>query len=108
MCEDLNAKAIITFTSSGSTALMVSKWRRKSPIFAPVTSDKTARRVALYWGVQAIKVNEFDNTDEMIQNAEVAAVSQKLLKKDDLVIITAGVPVGIPGTTNLIKVHTIS
>ena len=107
MCEDLNAKAIITFTSSGSTALMVSKWRRKSPIIAPVTSQKAVRRISLYWGVQAIKIKEIESTDKMISSAEKATVEQKLLKKGDLVIITAGVPIGVPGTTNLIKVHTI-
>ena len=107
MCEDLNAKAIITFTSSGSTALMVSKWRRQSPIVAIVTSQKAVRRTSLYWGVHAIKVKEVENTDKMISSAEQATVEQKLLKKGDLVVITAGVPIGVPGTTNLIKVHTI-
>ena len=107
MCEDLNAKAIITFTSSGSTALMVSKWRGQSPIIAPVTSQKAVRRISLYWGVQAIKIKEVENTEKMISSAEQATVEQKLLKKGDLVIITAGVPIGVPGTTNLIKVHTI-
>jgi pyruvate kinase len=107
MCEDLNAKAIITFTSSGSTALMVSKWRRQSPIIAAVTSQKTVRRISLYWGVQAIKIKEIESTDKMISSTEQATVEQKLLKKGDLVVITAGVPIGVPGTTNLIKVHTI-
>jgi pyruvate kinase len=107
MCEELKAKAVISFTSSGSTALMVSKWKPKAPIFASVTSVTAARRVSLYWGVLPILMEKFNNTDEMIENVEKAAVSGKLLKKGDLVVITAGVPIGQPGTTNLIKVHKI-
>lgn len=108
LCEDTNAKAVITFTSSGSTALMASKWKPASPIFAAVTSDKTSRLVSLYWGVRAIITDKFDNTDDMMEQIEKAIVAQKLLNKGDLVVITAGVPVGVPGTTNLIKVHKLS
>jgi len=106
--EDIRAKAIISFTTSGSTALMVSKWRPACPIIASVTSEKAARKVSLYWGVKAIIMKECKSTDEMIVNVEKAVLEQKLLKSDDLVIITAGVPIGQPGTTNLIKVHKIS
>ncbi len=107
ICEDIGCKAIISFTTSGSTALMASKWRPTSPIFACVTSEKAARRVSLYWGVQPIKMDKFVNTDEMILKAQEAVLSQRLLSKGDLVVITAGVPIGVPGTTNLLKVHKI-
>lgn len=108
VCEDINAKAIITFTSSGSTALMASKWRSKAPIIASVTTDKAVRRVSLYWGVKYIITDKCKTTDEMVDHVEKAVVAKKLLKKGDLVVITAGVPIGVPGTTNLIKVHKIS
>jgi len=108
ICEDIDAKAIITFTSSGSTALMASKWRSKAPIIASVTTEKAVRRVSLYWGVKYIITDKCATTDEMVDHVEKAVVAKKLLKKGDLVVITAGVPIGVPGTTNLIKVHKIS
>ena len=106
-CEDIEAKAIITFTTSGSTALMMSKWRPNVPIIASVTGEKAARRVSLYWGVSPVIIGKCKTTDEMISLVEKAVVEKKLLKKGDLVVITAGVPIGVPGTTNLIKVHKI-
>jgi len=106
-CEDIEAKAIITFTTSGSTALMISKWRPNVPIIASVTGEKAARRVSLYWGVKPVIIGACKTTDEMIGFVEKAVVEKKLLKKGDLVVITAGVPIGVPGTTNLIKVHRI-
>lgn len=108
ICEDIDAKAIITFTSSGSTALMASKWRSKAPIIASVTTEKAVRRISLYWGVKYIITDKCATTDEMVDHVEKAVVAKKLLKKGDLVVITAGVPIGVPGTTNLIKVHKIS
>ncbi len=108
VCEDLKASAIITFTTSGSTALMASKWRPKAPIYAPVTSEKAARKVSLYWGVKAIQIAKYNDTDSMIENAEKALVTQGGLKSGDVVVITAGVPVGITGTTNLLKVQKIT
>ncbi len=108
MSTNLNAKAIISFTSSGSTALMVSKWRPKSQILASVTTAEASRKVSLYWGVTPIIMEEFNNTDEMIEKVREAVVSQNILKKGDLIVITAGVPIGVPGTTNFIKVHLIN
>lgn len=104
---DLSAKAIITFTSSGSTTLLVSKYRPSVPIFAAATRPEILRRLRLYWGVVAIKIARFRNTDEMIILAEKSLLNEKKIKKGDLVILVAGVPVGRPGTTNLIKVHRI-
>ncbi len=106
-CEDIQAKAIITFTTSGSTALMISKWRPNVPIIASVTNEKTARRVSLYWGVNPIIIGKCNTTDEMISSVSKTIIEKKLLKKGDLVVITAGVPIGVPGTTNLMKVHKI-
>jgi pyruvate kinase len=104
---DLSAKAIITFTSSGSTALMVSKFRPSVPIYAVSIDDSVIRRLRLYWGVFAIKIGRFKNTDEMTFLAEKVLSTNKKISKGDIVILVAGVPVGRPGTTNLIKVHKI-
>jgi len=105
--EDLLAAAIITPTASGSTARMVSRYRPKMPIIAYVTEAKVARRLNLSWGVYPVLGPRVDDTDEMIKTAITSSLDQGLIKNGDLVVITAGVPVGVPGTTNLIKVHIV-
>ena len=105
---DLNASAIITSTSSGHTARMVSKLRPKCPIIATTNDDKIMRRLALTWGVYSIKSSDSKNTDEVIENSIEAARNANYINNGELVVITAGVPVGVSGTTNLIKVHVIS
>jgi pyruvate kinase len=105
---DLNASAIITSTSSGHTARMVSKFRPACPIIAATNEDKVMRRLALTWGVYPIMACEAKNTDEVIENSINAAKEASYLENGELVVITAGVPVGVSGTTNLIKVHVIS
>lgn len=104
---ELNAKAIITSTQSGFTARMVSKYRPKSPIIAVTTDEKVMRRLALGWGVLPVKGDNADTTDEMFENAVKGAMNTGLLSLGDTVVITAGVPVGRAGTTNLIKIHHI-
>ncbi|MGL6108129.1 pyruvate kinase [Romboutsia sp.] len=105
---DLDASAIITSTSSGHTARMVSKFRPKAPIIATTNDEKVMRRLALTWGVYPVKSNQAGNTDEVIENSIEAARSANYINNGELVVITAGVPVGVSGTTNLIKVHVIS
>lgn len=105
---DLNASAIITSTSSGYTARMVSKFRPKCPIIATTNDEKIMRRLALTWGVYSVKSSDSKNTDEVIENSIEAARSANYINNGELVVITAGVPVGVSGTTNLIKVHVIS
>lgn len=105
LAKVMNAKAIVTFTETGSTALRVSKQRPEMPILGIVTNDRAFRRLALYFGVQSVRIGEFRSIDEMIMKTQKAIEGEGLLKKDDLVVITAGIPVHIPGTTNLIKVH---
>lgn len=102
---DLNAKAIVTSTESGYTARMVSKYRPKAPIIAVTTNPQIVRRLALSWGVIPVLGKEAANTDEMIQQAIDSSVNAGHVNVGDLVVITAGVPVGKAGTTNLIKVH---
>ncbi|MDF2671054.1 MAG: pyk, partial [Paenibacillus sp.] len=102
---DLEAKAIITPTESGYTARMVSKYRPKSAILAVTPNEQVMRRLCLIWGVIPIQGEDARNTDEMFQLAVDNSMKAGLIRLGDLVIITAGVPVGRSGTTNLMKVH---
>jgi len=104
---ELQAAAIITPTSSGSTARMVSKYRPKAPIIAVTPYPKVQRSLCLVWGVEPILVEEKQGTDEILNAAVAAALTQGLIKSGEMVILTAGLP-GVPGTTNLLKVHTVS
>ncbi len=107
IAQELNAKAIITFTESGSTALRVSKYRPKTPIIGIVTRDETLRKLSLYFGLRPLKIKPFKYIDQMIENAEEGLLREKIVARNDVVVLTAGIPVNIPGTTNLIKVHKI-
>lgn len=104
---NLNVKAIITPTESGSTAQSISKYRPKAPIIAVTPNNKISRKLALVWGVQTKVGKPTDSTDEMLDNAVQDALETGVVSHGDLVILTAGVPVGTPGTTNLMKVHII-
>ncbi|NPV29556.1 MAG: pyruvate kinase [Firmicutes bacterium] len=105
--QDLGAAAIITVTKSGFTARMVSKYRPRAPIVAVSPSEKVRRKLSLVWGVQALGIPFTANTDEMIKEAVDTGLAEGLIKCGDLIVITAGVPVGVPGTTNLLKVHIV-
>jgi len=86
---------------------MVSKYRPQAPILAVTPEPSTYRRLALSWGVHPLLVAPYKTTDEMLAQAVEGALLAGLVKHGDLVVITAGVPVGIPGFTNLIKVHRV-
>lgn len=102
---DLNAAAIITVTQSGQTARMVSKYRPSCPIIGCSTSDKVCRQLNLSWGVTPIVLERKENTDELFEHAVDAAEKQGLIHMGDITVITAGVPLGVSGTTNMVKVH---
>ncbi len=104
---DTGADAIITVTRSGETARMISKYRPETPIIACVMSDASARQLNLSWGITPITMPYANNTDEMIDCAVAAAQRENLVQNGDLVILTAGAPVGIPGTTNMLRAHLI-
>lgn len=104
---DLGAAAIITSTESGSTARMVSKYRPWAPIIAGTQKEKVMQKLSLVWGVIPLQVVPTSGTDEMIEEAVSTAIGAGLVKPGDLVVITAGVPIGVPGTTNLVKVHIV-
>jgi pyruvate kinase len=102
---ELGAKAILTATESGYTARMVSKYRPKSPIVAVTPNDQVIRRLCLVWGVMPVKGEACKTTDQLFDLAVDSSIKSGLVSLGDIVIITAGVPVGRSGTTNLIKVH---
>ncbi|WP_026476726.1 pyruvate kinase [Alkaliphilus transvaalensis] len=104
---DLQASAIITATSSGYTARMVSKFRPKAPIIAATVSERIRRRMTLMWGVYTVLTEPLQSTDDVIEVSVRRALENNLIRRGDLVVITAGVPVGVVGTTNLIKVHIV-
>lgn len=105
--ENLNVGAIITPTESGHTARMIAKYRPKCPIIAVTFSETVNRKLSLVWGVHAVQASEAKSTDEMLDIAIEKGLSTKLIQRGSKVIITAGVPVGESGTTNLMKVHVI-
>ncbi|WP_366247381.1 pyruvate kinase [Terribacillus aidingensis] len=104
---NLSVSAIVTATSSGYTAKMISKYRPKAPIVAVTFDEATNRRLALVWGVQAVTGERVESTDDMLDLAVDTGLSTDLFKRGDRIIIAAGVPVGETGTTNLMKVHVI-
>jgi len=106
--EDLGASAIVTATSSGFTASAVSKFRPKSPIIAATTTEEVMRKMALVWGVYPVLSSKSTSTDEVIDLSIHSALEKGYIKQGDLIVITAGIPVGVSGTTNLIKVHIVS
>jgi len=107
MSQRLGAACIVAYTSSGSTALRVSKYRPKVPILAITPSANTARRLMLSWGIEPHLATEPSNVDIMFQDAAQLALQNGIAKRGELVIITAGIPMGTPGSTNIVKVHRV-
>ncbi|MGN0141897.1 MAG: pyruvate kinase, partial [Roseburia sp.] len=105
MAGDLNAAAIITVTKSGRTARMVSKYRPSCPIVGGCLTGRIYRQLALSWGVIPLLLEEKNNAEELFDYAVDAAESAGIISKGDVVVLTAGVPLGVSGTTNLIKVQ---
>lgn len=105
--HDLGAKAIITVTKSGTTARMISKYRPACPIICCTPTPSVLRQMNLSWGVIPLPAEEKNNMDELFDHAVEQAVGAGYLASGDLVVITAGAPLGISGTTNLLKVHLV-
>lgn len=103
--HDLNAKAIVTVTKSGRSGRMISRYRPECDIISCATTEKVCRQLALSWGVTPILIKEEKEVFDLFDKAIQAAVKADLLKKGDLTVITSGVPIGISGTTNMIKVQ---
>lgn len=105
--HDLDASAVIALTYSGGTAHMVSKFRPACPIIAPTVSEKVRRQLNLSWGVVPIMSQKRDNTDELFDHAVECALQAHLVQNGDLVVLTGGAPMGMSGTTNIMKVHLV-
>lgn len=105
---DLNAAAIITVTKSGNTAKMISKYRPQCDIIGLTPDPTTCRQMNLSWGVRPALIGEMSTTDELIAAALKAAKNNGFVNTGDTVVITAGVPLGVSGNTNLLEVETIS
>ncbi|MER2140573.1 MULTISPECIES: pyruvate kinase [Priestia] len=104
---NLNASAIVAPTESGYTAKIVSKYRPQSPIVAVAANDSVARRLSLVWGVTPVVGERVNTIDDMLDHAVNDAVKTGVVAHGDLVVITAGVPVGESGATNLMKVQVV-
>jgi pyruvate kinase len=106
--EELPARAIVTFTQTGAMALLVSKHKPAVPIIAATPLEQVARKMALYWGVTPIIMRQTKRTtDDMVDAVEHAMLKQKLIKAHDMIVLTAGVPVGVAGSTNMMKIHRV-
>ncbi|WP_093073562.1 pyruvate kinase [Salisediminibacterium halotolerans] len=104
---NLKASAIVTATQSGHTARMISKYRPESPIVAITTDEHVNRTLSLVWGVYPQIGSAVESTDEMLRISVDEAKKSGLVSNGDLVVITAGVPIGESGTTNLMKVQIV-
>ncbi len=107
LAERVGAVAIVTPTESGSTARWVSRLRPKQPIIALSRHLSTARRLSLCWGVHPVLVPDWKDTDEMLERSKKIPKELGIARKGDRIVIIAGVPISIPGTTNLIKVEVV-
>lgn len=105
--HDLGAAAIIALTYSGGTARQISRFRPNCPIIAPTLSEKARRQLNLSWGVIPVMSKVAANSDELFDSSVDDAEKMNLVKNGDLVVITGGVPLGVAGTTNIMKVHLV-
>jgi len=104
IAEELNSPAIVAATSSGSTARLVSRYRPSCPVLALTPDPAIERQLTISWGVIPVLVALFKETDEIFELARLWVLEHNIARKDDRLIVTAGVPIGEPGTTNLLKV----
>ena len=107
MSMEMNAQVIVTATSSGETPRALSKYKPKAPIVAVTPFEATARRLSLNWGVYPIIAPCFKSTDEMFERCINVAKEQGFVREGELAVLTAGVPIGLAGSTNLLKVETV-
>ena len=105
--HDLDASAIITVTKGGETARLISKYRPMFPIVSCTTEPSVQRQMNLSWGVHPLVINEETNTDALFRHAVAAACAAGYTEPGDIAVITAGVPLGVSGTTNLLKVEVV-
>ena len=105
--KDVNAAAIVTVSESGTTARLLSKYRPQQPIIACVMKEQVQRQLSLSWGITSLMMPLAHSTDELIEMSTALAKENGFLHNGELAVVTAGVPVGISGTTNMIKIHMV-
>ena len=105
--KDVNASAIVTVSESGNTARLLSKYRPAQPIIACVMNEQVQRQLAISWGITPLMMPLAHSTDELIEMSTNLAKENGYLHDGELAVVTAGVPVGVSGTTNMIKIHMI-
>lgn len=105
--HDLSARAILTVTTSGMTARHISKYRPACPIVSCTTDSIVQRQLNIAWGVIPLMMEEQSDTDTLLRRAVEISLQKGLIDEGDLIVITAGVPLGVSGTTNLLKVHVV-
>ena len=105
MADFLDGKVLVAFTKSGDTARRLSRYRARQPILAFTTDPATRNQLSLSWGVEAHVVPHVDNTDGMVNLVDAELLRMGRLERGDTMLITAGSPPGVPGTTNMVRVH---
>ena len=105
--KDVNAAAIVTVSESGTTARLLSKYRPQQPIIACVMKEQVQRQLSLSWVITSLMMPLAHSTDELIEMSTALAKENGFLHNGELAVVTAGVPVGISGTTNMIKIHMV-
>ena len=105
--KDVNATAIVTVSESGNTARLLSKYRPAQPIIACVMNEQVQRQLSISWGITPLMMPLAHSTDELIEMSTALAKENGYLHDGELAVVTAGVPVGVSGTTNMIKIHMI-
>ncbi|MBQ1161770.1 pyruvate kinase, partial [Streptomyces sp. A73] len=105
MADFLDGKALVAFTKSGDTARRLSRYRVSQPILAFTTDSATCNQLTLSWGVETFVVKHVDHTDEMVELVDAELLRLQRFETGDTMLITAGSPPGVPGTTNMVRVH---
>ncbi|MFV0288418.1 MAG: pyruvate kinase alpha/beta domain-containing protein, partial [Mycoplasmatales bacterium] len=105
--SNLDVPAIVTVTESGFTARAISKYRPKAPIVAVTPDERTHRQLSLSWGVHSILSDRVNVTDELIGQSVAAAEKAGFVAKGDAIVLTAGLPLGTVGSTNMMKVQVV-
>ena len=105
--RDVNAATIVTVSESGTTARLLSKYRPQQPIIACVMREQVQRQLSLSWGITPLMMSLAHSTDELIEMSTALAKENGYLHNGELAVVTAGVPVGVSGTTNMIKIHMV-
>ena len=107
VAETISAKCIVTYTTSGSTTLRASRERPSVPVLCVTSSERTARRLAMAWGVHAVHIDNEERFSAVVKRAVETAKTQEFAEPGDKIVITAGVPMGTPGSTNVLRIERV-